>query len=158
MFSSYLMCAMAQMKEQVLYAFSICLLLVRTIKSYWNKRKYFIVSPKFLSWVGKGKRLTNVWFVHCLKATKMSQHSSLSSAHSNSLFNGGIHAKIPKYEVSMWRESAYQRWELTTDFIHLLMALDVLFNLSESKSFHLKNRIVETMHILTLSQISLFCL
>lgn len=60
MFSSYLMCAMAQMKEQVLYAFSICLLLVRTIKSYWNKRKYFIVSPKFLSWVGKGKRLTNV--------------------------------------------------------------------------------------------------
>lgn len=130
--------------------------LLELLRVTGTKENTLFVSPKFLSWVGKGKPLTNVWIVHCLKATKMSQHSSSSNAHSNSLFNGGIHTKIPKYEVSLWQGSAYQSWEMTTDFIHVLMAFDVSFKLSESKSPPLKNGIVETMHMLTLSQISLF--
>lgn len=55
MFLSNLQVQWLRWRNMFFKCFLFVLYFLEVLKSYWNKIKYFIVSPKFLNWVEKRK-------------------------------------------------------------------------------------------------------
>lgn len=69
------------------------------LKNYWNKQKVSLLSDQIFQdgWEAAGKCLTNAWFVHCLKATKIFHHCSISKFFPLIVLSiDGILSEMPK--------------------------------------------------------------
>lgn len=139
-----LYCILPQIKNQMFYLNSTCLFSPQNnMQDYWNKQRINLVSDQILKdgWEEVGKWLTNAWFVHCLKATEIFHHYSISNFFP--LYPSQWMEFIQKCrKVTSQHGIVEQAWVLDANIrFYWSLTVDISLNLSESES-HFQNGIL----------------